>query len=283
MLDMITYMAAPFAICLVIAGMHTYLGTHVLARGVIFVDLALAQIAALGTTVAFLIGFPIESSQAYWMSLLFTFVGAGVFSFSRMDEDRVPQEAIIGITYVVASALAILAIDRAPHGAEHIKYLLVGSILWTSWPEVLKTLLVYLVMGVFHVIYAERFILISNNPEEANQRGWNIRLWDFLFYASFGIVISLSVRIAGVLLVFSFLIVPSVISALFTKSLKARLIIGWVLGFIVSALGSVLSYTLDFPTGATIVVTFGAALVLTRFLAPFWRGRYPEEAKPVEV
>jgi len=281
--DMITYMAAPFAVCLVLTGIHTYLGTHVLARGVIFVDLALAQIAALGTTAAFLMGYAVESAAAYWVSLGFTFLGAAVFSLSRKDEDRVPQEAIIGITYVVASALAILAVDRAPHGAEHIKYLLVGSVLWVTWTEVLKTALIYAAVGIFHYIYRERFIKISNDPEGARAEGLNLQLWDFLFYASFGFVITSSVRIAGVLLVFSFLIVPSVISALFTRSLTSRLIIGWTLGFLVSAAGSVLSFTLDLPTGAAIVVTFGAALLVVRLLVPFWRQMQPEETKPVEV
>lgn len=281
--DMITYMAAPFAVCLVLTGIHTYLGTHVLARGVIFVDLALAQIAALGTTAAFLMGYAVESAAAYWVSLAFTFVGAAVFSLSRKDEDRVPQEAIIGITYVVASALAILAVDRAPHGAEHIKYLLVGSVLWVTWTEVLKTAGIYALVGLFHYIYRDRFIKISNDPEGARAEGLNLALWDFLFYASFGFVITSSVRIAGVLLVFSFLIVPSVISALFTRSLTARLIIGWTLGFLVSAVGSVLSFTLDLPTGAAIVVTFGGALLVVRLLVPFWRQMQPEEAKPVEV
>jgi zinc/manganese transport system permease protein len=281
--DLFTYMAAPFAVCLVLTGIHTYLGTHVLARGVIFVDLALAQIAALGTTMAFLMGYGVESTESYWLSLLFTFVGAAVFSLSRLDEDRVPQEAIIGITYVVASAIAILAVDRAPHGAEHIKYLLVGSVLWVTWPEVLKTLVIYALVGVFHWVYRDRFVLISNEPDLARQQGVNIRLWDFLFYASFGFVITSSVRIAGVLLVFSFLIVPSVISALFTRSLGKRLVIGWSIGFLVSAVGGVLSFSLDLPTGATIVVTFGAALLITRLLYPFWRAREVDEARPIEV
>ena len=283
MSEMITYMAAPFAVCLVLTGIHTYLGTHVLARGVIFVDLALAQIAALGTTAAFLMGWPVESAGSYWISLAFTFVGAAVFSFSRVDERYVPQEAIIGITYVVASALAVLAVDRAPHGAEHIKYLLVGSVLWVTWPQVLKTALIYAVIGIFHWFFRERFILISNAPEAAEDHGWNLRLWDFLFYASFGFVITSSVRIAGVLLVFSFLIVPAVISALFTRRLSARLFIGWGIGFLVSAVGTGLSYTLDLPTGATVVVTFGAALLLVRLLHPLWRQRRPEESKPIEV
>ncbi len=271
--DFITYMTAPFAICLVLTGIHTYLGTHVLAREIIFVDLALAQIAALGTTMAFLIGYAIDSSQAYWISLLFTFGGAAIFSLSRMSERDVPQEAIIGITYVVACAIAVLAVDKAPHGAEHIRYLLVGSVLWVTWQEVVNTALIYAVIGLFHYIYRYRFILISTDPQRARREGINLRVWDFLFYASFGFVITSSVRIAGVLLVFSFLIVPSVISALFTKNLAKRLLIGWSVGFVVSAFGSGLSYIFDMPTGATIVVTFGAVLVLTSLVYSLWWAR----------
>ncbi len=283
MSELITYMAAPFAICLVLTGIHTYLGTHVLSRGVIFVDLALAQIAALGTTFALLLGFEVASSQSYWISLLFTFGGAAVFSLSRLDEDHVPQEAIIGVTYVVAAAVSILAVDRAPHGAEHIKDLMVGSVLWVTWPEVLKTLGIYALIGLFHYRFRERFTLISNQPDEARRRGVNLRWWDFLFYASFGFVITSSVRIAGVLLVFSFLIVPAVVSALFTRNISRRLVIGWGLGFCVSALGSVLSFSLDLPTGATIVTTFGAVLLITRLLYPLWRTREVDEVKPIEV
>jgi zinc/manganese transport system permease protein len=281
--ELFTYMAAPFAICLVLTGIHTYLGTHVLARGVIFVDLALAQIAALGTTAAFLMGFAYDSDASYWISLLFTFAGAAVFSLSRLDEDRVPQEAIIGITYVVASAIAILAVDKAPHGAEHIKYLLVGSVLWVTWPAVLKTAGLYVLIGIFHYAYRVRFTLISNDPAAARRQGVNLKLWDFLFYASFGFVINSSVRIAGVLLVFSFLIVPAVIGALFTRSLAVRLAIGWTVGFLVSAVGSVLSFTLDLPTGATIVVTFGVVLLVIRLLYPLWRARESGERQPIEV
>lgn len=276
--DFITYMAAPFAICLVLTGIHTYLGTHVLAREVIFVDLALAQIAALGTTVAFLMGYAIDSRHAYWTSLFFTFGGAAIFSLSRISEKDVPQEAIIGITYVVACAIAVLAVDKAPHGAEHIKYLLVGSVLWVTWHEVVKTALIYILIGLFHYIYRYRFILISNDPQRASSEGINLRIWDFLFYASFGFVITSSVRIAGVLLVFSYLIVPSVISALFTKNLTKRLTIGWITGFLVSALGTILSFVFDMPTGATIVVTFGFVLIITAFVYSLWWAKRPGRA-----
>jgi zinc/manganese transport system permease protein len=262
MLEFLTFMSAPFAACLVLVGIHAYLGIHVLAREVIFVDLSLAQIAALGSTVAFLFGYATDSPSAYVFSLGATFVGAGVFAVTRLQSARISQEAIIGIVYAVSAAAGVLAIDRAPHGAEHIKQMLVGSILWVSWPEVIYTGFIYALVGAFHWACRRRFLLISLNAPEAARRGWSIRAWDFLFYASFGFVITSSVKIAGVLLVFSFLIVPAVCASLFSERTGPRLAIGWTVGFAVSALGCAASYLGDLPTGATVVCMFGAVLLL---------------------
>ena len=260
--DFLIFMAAPFAACLVLVGIHAYLGIHVLAREVIFVDLSLAQIAALGTTLAFLAGYSLESRTAYFFSLGATLLGAGVFGLTRMRHGRVSQEAIIGIVYAVSAAAGVLVIDRAPHGAEHLKHMLVGSILWVTWPEVLKTAAIYAVVGIFHWIFRKRFLTISFDEEEAARRAWSIRTWDFLFYASFGFVITSSVPIAGVLLVFAFLIVPAVCATLFADRVGVRLVIGWGIGFVVSALGCSLSYAADLPTGATVVCVFGLVLLL---------------------
>ena len=260
--DFIVLMAAPFAACLVVVGIHTYLGLHILKRGVIFVDLALAQMAALGSTLAFLTGYDLESPAAYFFALSTTVLGAAIFSLTRMRRGEISQEAIIGIVYVVAAAAGILVLDRAPHGAEHLKTLLVGSILWVTWPLVLKVAGIYLVIGLFHWVFRERFLVISFDEEEAARRGWSVRLWDFLFYASFGLVITSSVQIAGVLLVFSFLIVPAVCATLLSRRIDWRLAIGWLIGFAVSALGCTLSYLVDLPTGATVVCTFGLVLLL---------------------
>lgn len=256
------FMAAPFVACLLLVGIHAYLGLHVLARGVIFVDLSLAQIAALGSMVAFLIGYDLHSTAAYVISLLATFVGAGVFALTRLRHVRIPQEAIIGIVYAVSAAAGILAVDRAPHGAEHIKQMLVGSILWVTWAEIAKTAGIYTLVGLFHWFFRDRFLTLSFDEERAIQEGWSIRGWDFLFYASFGFVIASSVEIAGVLLVFSFLVVPAVCAVLFTDAIEKRLLIGWGIGFLVSVLGCSASYLFDLPTGATIVCMFGIVLTL---------------------
>ncbi|MBI4591156.1 MAG: metal ABC transporter permease [Candidatus Rokubacteria bacterium] len=254
------FLGVPFLACLVLTGIHAYLGLHVLARGVIFVDLALAQVAALGITVAFLAGHPIQSDAAYWYALTFTVAGALFFSASRTRRPRIPQEAIIGIVYAVSAAAAVLVVDRAPQGSEHIKQLLVGSILTVTPAEVGTLALLYAAIGVIHWMSRRPLLQISIDPEAALRQGRNVRWWDFLFYASFGVVVTSSVRLAGVLLVFSYLIVPAAVGALLSASVAGRLVLGWGFGFLVSVLGLTASYLWDLPTGAAVVTTFGALL-----------------------
>jgi zinc/manganese transport system permease protein len=259
------FLAAPFVASLILTGIHAYLGVHVVERGVIFVDLSLAQIAALGATIAILLpvsGGDPHAPVVYWISLAFTFIGALVFSTIRTRRARIPQEAIIGICYAVASAAAILAMSKATSESEHLKDMLVGNILAVSWPEVRKTALLYGAIGAFHYVFRRQFLAISMDPKRAEAEGISIRLWDFLFYASFGFVVTSSVSIAGVLLVFCYLIVPSVAAMLFSDRIGTRLAIGWSMGTVVSALGVYLSLRLDLPTGATIVCTFGLVLIL---------------------
>jgi len=252
-----------FVASLILTGIHAYLGVHVVERGVIFVDLSLAQIAALGTTVAYLAGYDLHSGAAYLFSLGFTFIGAAIFAVSRVHrKTRIPQEAIIGIVYAVSAAVSILVMSKATQETEHLKEMLVGNILSVSWPELGKTAVLYSLVGLFHYVFRRRFLLISMNEQEAEKQGVNVRLWDFLFYVSFGFVVTSSVAIAGVLLVFCFLIVPSVTAMLFAERLGPRLAIGWTMGAVVSAAGVSLSYILDLPTGATIVATFGATLLI---------------------
>ena len=253
-----------FVASLILTGIHAYLGVHVVERGVIFVDLSLAQIAALGLTVAYLAGYDVHTSApAYLFSLGFTFVGAAIFAFTRAHrKTRIPQEAVIGIVYAVSAAVAILMMSKATQETEHLKEMLVGNILSVTWYEVGKTAVLYALIGAFHFVFRKRFLLISMNEPEAERQGLNVRFWDLLFYMSFGFVVTSSVAIAGVLLVFCFLIVPSVTSMLFTERLGLRLAIGWGMGALVSAVGVALSFLLDLPTGATIVATFGAALLM---------------------
>ena len=260
---MIGVMLRPLIACLILTGIHTYLGIHVISREVIFVDLALAQIAALGAAFAFLLGYSLQSQTAAIISLAFTLLGAAIFSLTRPRHRGISQEAIIGIVYAVSAATFILVIDRAPQGAEHIKEMLVGSILTVTDSQIIKTFLLYAGIGLFHWFFRRKFLLISFSPEEVVARGLRVRLWDFLFYASFGVVVTIAVQMAGVLLVFAFLIVPAFVSTLFAHSLSRRLAIGWALGFVGSILGLFLSYILDMPTGAAVVATFGGLLILS--------------------
>jgi len=260
--QLLQIMLAPLAACLILTGILTYLGLHVVSRGVVFVDLALAQIAALGSTFAFLLGFDPGSTAGYLYSLIFTFLGAVIFSLTRLKDQKVPQEALIGIVFAVSSAAAILIADQAAQGAEHIEQMLTGSILWVSWSQVGATLLICAAIGAFHFAFRRHFLMISIQPEEAIRQGLSIRWWDLLFYVSFGFVITSSVAIAGILLVFCFLIIPSVIGMLFFSGTGARLVLGWVSGTVVSLGGLLLSYQYDFPSGPAIVCTFGLILII---------------------
>ena len=286
MLDtsMLAFLAPCFVASLILTGIHAYLGVHVVERGVIFVDLSLAQIAALGATIALLL--PVSGGDAhapvvYWISLGFTFLGALVFSTIRSKRARIPQEAIIGICYAVASAGAILAMSKATSEAEHLKDMLVGNILAVSWAEVAKTAVLYGVIGTFHYIFRKQFLAISLSPVGAEAQGLSVKFWDFLFYASFGFVVTSSVSIAGVLLVFCYLIVPSVAAMLYADSIGKRLAIGWSMGTIVSALGVYLSLKLDLPTGATIVCTFGLVLIIMAIVRPLIQRNSPHDVHQV--
>ncbi len=261
-MEILPFLLMPFLASLILTGIHAYLGVHVVERGVIFVDLALAQIAALGAVVAILLNLDPHGGGTYWISLAFTFLGAAVFALVRGRRVRIPQEAIIGISYAVASGAAVLAMSKATGETEHLKDMLVGNILAVSGPEVARTAALYAVIGAFHFIFRKKFLMISTDPKGAEAAGVSIRFWDFLFYASFGFVVTSSVAIAGVLLVFCYLIVPSVGAMLFADRIGPRLAIGWTMGTLVSALGVWLSVMLDLPTGATIVCTFGGVLVL---------------------
>lgn len=261
MLEALVFLAPPFAACAVLVGIHGYLGLHVLRREVIFVDLALAQIAAFGAVLAFLFGHHLGTPGALAFSLGATVVGAAVFSWTRTS-GRVPQEALIGITYVVATAATILVADRAPEGAEHVKELLAGAIVWVTWEHVLRALVVYTVIGLIHYFLRDRFILITEDPAEAQRRGWSLRWWDFLFYLTFGVVITLAVEIGGVLMVFTYLVAPAIIALSSTDHWGRRIGIAWGVGLLGSAAGLLASYRWDFPSGPAIVCSLGLMLLL---------------------
>ena len=256
-------MLPPFVACMILVAIHSYLGLHVIAREVIFVDLSLAQMAALGTTSGLLLEIAPNSAKAQLLALAFTAAGAAIFAATRTkDHSRVPQEAIIGIVYVVASAAALLVADKAPRGADAIKDVLVGTILWVTWPAIGRLAVAYAVLGVILFVLRRRFETISFEPATAAAQGWRLRWWDFWFYLLFGIVITFSVPLGGVLLVFSFLVVPAVTAFLFTRKPVILTTIAFGTGTIASATGLWISYKSDQPTGPTIVCSYGLVLLL---------------------
>src|SRR2546425_2488035 len=260
-LDLLSLLWAPFLMCLVLTGIHAYLGVHVLAREVVFVDIALAQIAALGATAAFLFGYELDTWESYAFGIAATLAGALVLALTRTRERHVSQEAVIGVVYAVSSAAAVLLADRAPHGVEQIRTMLVGNLLAVQWHEVVKVAGLYAAIGLLHWLCRRPFFLISTDPEAAFAQGWRVRMWDFIFYASFGVVVTSSVRIGGVLLVFSYLIVPALAGTALGGTVATRLLIGWSFGSLVSVIGMAASALFDLPTGATVVCTFGLTLL----------------------
>jgi zinc/manganese transport system permease protein len=255
-------MFAPFVACMILVAIHSYLGLHVIAREVIFVDLSLAQMAALGSVVALLYGVAPDSDTAFIFSLIFTCVGAALFALTRTrGKGRVPHEAIIGIVYVVASAAAILVADKAPRGAEALHDVMEGAIIWITWPTILEKSAAYAALGLLHFVFRRQFLKISFHADEAEREGWRIRAWDFLFYVSFGIAVTISVPVAGVLLVFTMLVVPAVVAFLFTRDFRKMVLISWGTGALASLLGLYISYVGDFPTGPLIVCMYGLVLV----------------------
>ncbi len=254
-MEIVNFLMAPFFMCLILVGIHCYLGLHVLRRDIIFIDLSLAQVASLGSTVALLFHFEHGSSQSYFMSLGFTFLAAAYFSWAKRLEKFVSQEVLIALVYALSSSLVILVVNMLAHGSEHIKEILIGKILWVTWEEVIKTAVIYSIVAGVHYFFRKKIF-------ESTFKTNSSALWDFLFYALFGVVITSSVGVAGILLVFSFLVVPALMSMQIVKSIKGQLVVGWLLGAILCLIGIGVSYKFDLPSGAVIVVVFTLVPIL---------------------
>ncbi len=281
MSDAVQFLTVAFLVAIVLTGIHAYLGIHVLSRNVVFVDLALAQISALGATAAFMLGHLPQTAAAYGYALAFTLAGAVLLSLSRHWSGRITQEAVIGVIYVVSAAAAFLLIDKAPQGAEHVKQLLVGSILTATIDDLIRLAALYAVIAAFHWLFRKRFLLLTLDPARAKAQGLNVSGWDFLFYASFGVVVTSSVAIAGVLLVFSFLIIPAAIGMIYSDRIARKLYIGWTAGVLASAAGLGASYAWDLPTGATMVCAFGVMLALAGLAKPLVTARGEERRRAI--
>jgi zinc/manganese transport system permease protein len=260
--DLILLMKWPLIACLILPWLLVYLGLHIVRRGVIFVDLALAQTAAFGTCISLLFGYDVHDWQSYAFSLGFTFVGAVLLTFTRSKDQKVPQEALIGIVYVVAAAASILALARSPGGNEELQRSLVGELLVVTSHDVLKTFGLFLAVGIFHLIFRKKFLTISEDPVAAAAAGLNIRWWDFVFYMLFGIVVTSFVHIGGVLLVFTYLVVPAVCATYVVSSLRAKFAVGWAIATIASLVSLLITANVDLPIGAAIVCVLGLVLLV---------------------
>ena len=262
MTDAIALLWPPFLVALCLTGIHALFGLEILRRNVIFVDLALAQIAALGATVAFMLGHAVGSAGSIAYSLGFALAAAALLASTRLwsGSGRVSQEALIGVIYVVAAAAAFLLVEKAPQGSEHIKQVLIGNILVAGVDEFVKVVPLYVLIGGALWLLRARLAAAGGGV-----RGW---CRDFAFYAGFGIVVTSSVSLAGVLLVFSFLIIPAMIGVIYAHTMGRQLMLGWLAGGIASAAGLAISYAWDLPTGAAMVCMFGAVLALVAAFKP---------------
>src|SRR2546423_2959321 len=252
----------PIVACVLLPWLLVYLGLHVVQRGIIFVDIAMAQMASLGVCVALLVRFDLHGWTTFGIALGFTILGGAIFSLTGKRASKIPQEAIIGIAYVVAAAAAVLPLSRAAEGDEEIKQMLVGNILLVTPAEGWKCFALFVAVGGFHFALTRNFLLVSFDRDRAHPKGLRVRWWDFLFYASFGLVVTSFVRIAGVLLVFSYLIVPAVCVVDFARGTPARLLAGLTLATLGGIGGLFWSFYGDLPSGAAIVCTFGVLLVI---------------------
>ncbi len=267
MIAALQFMIAPFIACLLLIGINIYFGIHVIKREIIFIDIALAQIAALGGTIAAVLqmshseGVHHHDEQSlfvYLFSIGFTTIAAALFAFIKNKKLNIPLESLIGIAYAVAATGAVVILDKAAGGDVHVHEMFAGSILWVSWQQNLYLFLAFAVIGLFHFVFRKKFFQLSDNYYGKKSS----MLWDFLFYATFGITVVHSIEVGGILTIFGFLIIPASISALFSTSWTSRIITGWVIGTLVSAAGLYLSWTVDIPSAPTVILFLGVALVL---------------------
>jgi zinc/manganese transport system permease protein len=265
--ELLPLMKWPLIASLILPWLLVYLGLHIVQRGVIFVDLALAQTAAFGTCVALLADYDVHDWQSYAFSLGFTFVGAVVLTFTRSRNQRVPQEALIGIVYVVAAAAAILALSKGAGGTEELQRSLVGELLLVPPTDVTKTFALFVVIGAVHLVFRKKFLAISADPDAAAASGLKVRWWDFVFYMLFGLVVTSFVHIGGVLLVFSYLVVPAVCATYLVNTIPARFAVGWGIATLSSMASLFIAVKMNLPIGAAIVCVLGVALVLVTLVA----------------
>lgn len=265
MLDNLVFLAAPITVCILLAGILSYFGNHILSRGIIFIDIALAQIAALGTMIGLLLGFAEESLSVQIISYAFTIVIIALFALTKFKKQLIPQEAIIGIIYCLGLGLAMLLAERIPGGSNFITKTITGNVLWVTWEKVLSCFILFAIIAVIHLFFQKFFIRISGPNDGLPFSPAKTRLFELLFYITFGIVIVKAVPVGGVFLVFTLLIAPTATATLFTQKWRSRFIWSWIIGILGSFSGIYISYRLNISNGPAIVCLLGIFAFLLAF------------------
>jgi zinc/manganese transport system permease protein len=254
----LSFMVQAFIAALITGAVLSYLGVHVVGRGIVFVDLALGQISSLGVAFAAFIGTGLTS-----IPLIFTLAGALLMSFINIRDKRLKQEAIIGILYAFASALTVLFISKTPHGDSDIQEVLFGNILSVSWGQISTLGIVFGIIALAHLVFFNKFFGLTKSFENGENHLIGIfNIWNFLFYISIGLAIVFAVKINGVIPVFSFLIIPAVSAIMLTKNNSAVFIIALIISVLASFFGLNFSFHYDFPAGSSIVAILGVLFIL---------------------
>jgi zinc/manganese transport system permease protein len=265
MIDNLIFLAAPITACVLLAGILGYFGNHILSRGIIFIDIALAQIVALGTMIGLLFGFTEGSLAVQLISLIFTLIIVTFFALTKFEKQLIPQEAIIGIIYGLGLGVATLFAEYIPRGSNYITKTITGNILWCTWDEIIYSLLLFAVIGILHIIFGKNFIKITDAKDKFPFSPQKVRIMEIIFYITFGIVVARAVPIAGIFLVFILLIAPTSIATIFTNSWKERFIWSWIIGIFLSVFGVLISYKLDISNGPAIVCLMGISVFILAF------------------
>ncbi|MBN1388125.1 MAG: metal ABC transporter permease [Bacteroidales bacterium] len=260
----LVFLAPPIVACIILAGMLSYFGNHILSRGIIFIDIAVAQIAALGTMIGILLGFAEESFNAQLVSYVFTILVLGIFAMMKARKQLLPQEAIIGIFYCIALGMALLLAEKIPGGSNYITKTITGNVLWVTWRSVLSCLLVFVPILIINLLF-EKTLKRVTHGEIAGNSMRSTRFYDLIFYITFGIVIVKSVPVMGIFLVFMLLIGPASISRILVRSWRARIIWSWIIGSIGSLAGIYISYSMNISNGPAIVSLIGIATYIAAF------------------
>ena len=265
MLENILFLAAPITVCILLAGILSYFGNHILTRGIIFIDIALAQVAALGTMIGLLLGFTEGTTSVELISLIFTLIIISVFALTKFEKQVVPQEAIIGIIYGLSLGVAMLLAEKIPGGSNYITKTITGTILWVTWSDVLSSFILFAVIAAVHFFLRNHFIKISESKENLPYSLNKVRLFELIFYITFGIVVVRAVPIGGIFLVFVLLIAPTAMATLFTRKWSYRFIWSWIIGIIGSIIGIYLSYDMNISNGPAIVCLLGIIVFVLAF------------------